>query len=78
LNETDAALDVWQHVVQNHSYPRAKVQLGELYLAMGKPDLAKAQFREVIDDDVHAPSFQRKRDRVWIKRAWAGLKNMPK
>lgn len=76
LNETDAALDIWQHVVQNHSYPRAKVQLGEIYLAKGKPDLAKAQFAEVVDDDIHAPSFQRKRDRVWIKRARAALRNL--
>ncbi len=78
LNETDAALDIWQHVVQNHSYPRAKVQLGGLYVAKGKPDLAKAQFTEVIEDDVHAPGFQRKRDRVWIRRARTGLKNLPK
>ena len=37
LNETDAALGIWQHVVENHSYPRAKVQLAELYIAKSKP-----------------------------------------
>ena len=74
LNETDAALNIWQHVVENHSYPRAKVQLAELYLARKQTDLARAQLNDVIGDDVigddvHAPTFQRKRDRVWIRRA---------
>jgi hypothetical protein len=69
LNETDAALQVWQHVVENHSYPRAKVQLAELYLARNQTEPARAQINEVINDDVHAPTFQRKRDRVWIWRA---------
>src|SRR5208282_2541068 len=40
LGETDNALLYWQHVTQNHSYPRAKVQLAELYLARNQPDLA--------------------------------------
>ena len=69
LKETDAALNIWLHVVEHHSYPRAKVQLAELYLARNQNDLAKAQVNEVIADDLHAPAFQRKRDRVWIRRA---------
>ena len=69
LNETDAALNVWQHVVEHHSYPRAKVQYAELCLAKNQKDLAKTQLNEVVADDAHAPAFQRKRDRVWIRRA---------
>jgi tetratricopeptide (TPR) repeat protein len=69
LAETDAAIATWQRVTDNHSYPRAKVQLAQLYAAKGQNDLARAEIREVIDDDPHAPGFQRKRDRVWIKRA---------
>jgi hypothetical protein len=69
LGETDNALLYWQHVTQNHSYPRAKVQLAELYLAKNQPDLARAQLRDVLSDDLHAPAFQRRRDRVWIWRA---------
>ena len=69
LGETDAAIAVWQRVVDNHSYPRAKVQLAELYLAKNQPDLARAEIKEVLDDDPHAPAFQRKRDRLWVKRA---------
>ena len=69
LGETDAALKIWQQVTENHSYPRAKVQLAEMYLARGQADLAREQLTEVLNDDVHAPSFQRKRDRVWIRRA---------
>ncbi len=69
LGETDNALLYWQHITQNHSYPRAKVQLAELYLAKQQNDLARAQLKDVVSDDVHAPAFQRKRDRMWISRA---------
>jgi hypothetical protein len=69
LGETDNALQYWQHITQNHSYPRAKVQLAELYLAKNQNDLARTQLKEVLSDDAHAPAFQRKRDRVWVRRA---------
>jgi tetratricopeptide (TPR) repeat protein len=69
LGETDAAIATWQRVTENHSYPRARVQLAELYLQQGQPELARAQVQEVLADDPHAPGFQRKRDRVWIRRA---------
>ena len=69
LGETDNALQYWLHITRNHSYPRAKVQLAELYLAKNQPDLARAQLKDVLSDDIHAPAFQRKRDRIWIRRA---------
>ena len=69
LGETDNALQYWQHITQNHSYPRAKVQLAELYAAKNRPDLARAELKDVLSDDPHAPAYQRKRDRVWIRRA---------
>jgi hypothetical protein len=69
LGETNAALNLWKQVTEGHSYPRAKVQLAELYLARSQPDLARAEVKEVVADDAHAPAFQRKRDRVWVRRA---------
>jgi hypothetical protein len=69
LGETDNALLYWKHITQNHSYPRAKVQLAELYMAKNQPDLARAELKDVLSDDIHAPAFQRKRDRVWVRRA---------
>ena len=69
LGETDAALKMWQQVTAEHSYPRAKVQLAGLYLAKNQPDLARAELKDVVADDAHAPAFQRKRDRVWVWRA---------
>lgn len=69
LGETENAILYWQRVTQTHSYPRAKVQLAELYAAKNQPDLARAELKDVLSDDVHAPAFQRKRDRVWIRRA---------
>lgn len=69
LGETDNALLYWQHITQNHSYPRAKVQLAELYLAQNQPGPARKELQEVVADDAHAPAFQRRRDRVWVWRA---------
>ena len=69
LDQKEAALTIWKQVTENHSYPRAKVQLAELHLAGNQPELARSELREVLDDDIHAPAFQRKRDRVWIRRA---------
>ena len=69
LGETDAALKMWQQVTAEHSYARAKVQLAELYLANKQPELARTELKDVVADDVHAPAFQRKRDRVWVWRA---------
>ena len=69
LGETGPALQMWQQVTAGHSYPRAKVQLAELYLAQNQPDLARPELKDVVADDVHAPTFQRKRDRVWVWRA---------
>jgi len=69
LGDTDAALKIWQAVTAEHSYARAKVQLAELYVAKNQTELARPELQDVISDDVHAPSFQRKRDRVWIRRA---------
>ena len=69
LGETEAALKIWQQVTEGHSYPRAKVQLAELYLAKNQPELARAELKDIVSDDQHAPAFQRKRDRVWVRRA---------
>jgi hypothetical protein len=69
LNETQNAVAVWEQVLQQHSYARARYQVAELHLATGKPELACRQIEELLADDVHAPGFQRKRDRVWVRRA---------
>lgn len=69
LGENDRAMDVWKRVLESNSYPRAKVQLAELYLKKQQPDLARAELSDVIYDDAHAPAFQRKRDKVWFRRA---------
>ncbi len=69
LGENEKAFNLWKQVVENHSYARAKVQLAEMYLARNQPDLALRELQEVISDDAHAPTFQRRRDRIWIKRA---------
>jgi len=76
LGEIDAAFKIWLQVTENHSYPRAKVQLAELYLARNQSDLARSQLNEVVSDDAHAPDFQRRRDRVWVRRAKSLLRKL--
>ncbi|TAL07024.1 MAG: tetratricopeptide repeat protein [Verrucomicrobia bacterium] len=77
LGETDNAVLYWEHITQNHSYPRAKVQLAELYLAKNQPEKARAELHDVLADDPHTPAFQRKRDRVWVSRAKTLLGKLP-
>ena len=69
VGQTDCAISVWERVIDQHSYARARVQLAELYLGKGEHDEARAQIEEVLADDIHTPAFQRKRDRVWVRRA---------
>jgi tetratricopeptide (TPR) repeat protein len=69
LGENDKAFDLWKQVVEHHSYARAKVQLAEIYIARNQPNLALTELLEVVSDDAHAPTFQRRRDRVWIRKA---------
>jgi tetratricopeptide (TPR) repeat protein len=78
LGETDSALQMWRQVTAEHSYARAKVQLAGLYLAKNQPDLARTELKDVVADDVHAPAFQRKRDRVWVWRAKSLMRKLPK
>jgi hypothetical protein len=78
VGETDNAIKSWEYVVAHNSYPRAKVQLAELYLATNQPELARAQLKDILTDDPHAPAYQRRRDRVWVSRAKSLLRKLPK
>ena len=69
LGQPDAAMATWRQVLEHHAYARARVQLAELYLASNQPEPARAEVNEVLADDVHAPAFQRKREKVWVRRA---------
>jgi tetratricopeptide (TPR) repeat protein len=76
LGDKAGALAIWQQVTGRHSYPRAKVQLAELYLANQQPDLARDELKVVVADDDHAPAFQRARDRFWVRRARRVLRGL--
>jgi Tfp pilus assembly protein PilF len=69
MGNVDGAIEVWKEVLKDHSYARARVQLGELYLAKNEKSLAETELNGAIYDDRHAPAFQRKRDRIWIRKA---------
>ena len=69
LGDKDKAAQAWQRVVENYSYSRARVNLAELHLAAGQNDRAIARLQEVLADDAHAPDFERRQERFWVKRA---------
>src|SRR5256886_8995204 len=69
LGETDGAIATWKRVLEDHSYARARVQLAELYLQKQELTAARTELKEVVADDAHAPAFQRRRERVWVRRA---------
>ncbi len=73
LGETAAAIADWRKVLENNSYARARVQLAELLATAGDVAGAREQAQETIADDVHAPAFQRSRDKMWVRRAGALL-----
>ena len=77
LGEAESAFTVWKRVVEAHAYARAKVQFAELCVKFNQPEQARTQLTEVIKDDLHAPIFQRRRDRVWVSRAKRALRQLP-
>jgi hypothetical protein len=70
------ALAVWQRVLAQHTYARARVQYAELLLNQNQRETARATLQEVVADDAHAPAFQRRRERVWVQRASALLRRV--
>lgn len=69
LGQKSEAGEVWRRVNEQHSYPRARVQWAELLIEEGKKKEAAGLLNEVLMEDPHAPAFQRKRDKVWVRRA---------
>ena len=71
LGRADEALEVWRWVNHEHSYARARVQWAELLISKSRGAEAKPILDEVIVEEAHAPVFQQKRERVWVRRARA-------
>lgn len=76
LGEKDSALLSWRRVLGSHGYARAKVQFAELLLERGEKGDAQRELREVIEDDQHAPRFQRQREKIWVRRAESLLRRL--
>ncbi|MDR2844615.1 MAG: tetratricopeptide repeat protein [Puniceicoccales bacterium] len=66
LNEARA---IWERVIENNTYARARVQLAELLAKESRKNEAITLLDETIADAAHTPAFQRKRERIWVRRA---------
>jgi hypothetical protein len=78
LGQKERAITVFEHVTEQHSYARARVQLAELYLEAGRHENARKQIDEVLADARHAPAFQRRRERTWVRKARGLLSRVAK
>lgn len=76
LGDEAAAYRMWEYVLTQHSYARAKVQFAELLLKRGEIERARGELDEVVSDDEFAPKFQRQREKVWVTRARTLLKGL--
>jgi hypothetical protein len=76
LGRAEEALTTWRRVLEQHTYARARVQMAELLATLGQTEAARKEAREVLADEAHTPEFQRRRDRVWIRRARALLRKL--
>ena len=76
LGESERALSLWKQVTENHAYPRARVQYAEMLIARNELEAARGVLTDIIEDDPHAPAHQRKRDRVWTRKARSLLKKI--
>lgn len=76
VGRIEEALAAWRQVLTEHTYARARVQLAELLARQGDREAARKEVREVLADEAHTPEFQRRRDRVWIRRAKALLRQL--
>lgn len=71
IGEKEKSIAVWRGINEQHSYTRARVQLAELLIERKEMKDASQLIREVMVEDPHVPTFQRRRDRVWMRRAKA-------
>lgn len=69
LGRKSDAADMFRKVLELHTYARARVQLAELLAEAGEKGAALKEADEVIVDVNHAPSYQRSKDRIWVRRA---------
>jgi len=74
--EVEAALAAWQSVLEQHSYARARYQYAELLAGTGQVDQARATLDEMLVDEAHTVAFERKRDKIWTRKAKALRKSL--
>lgn len=76
LGRKDEALAAWKQVLEHHTYARARVQLAQLYLDRGEKELARKELTDLLADEAHSATFQRKKDKPWVHQAKTLLKQV--
>ena len=81
LNETAAAIRIWERAMEHNSYAQPRVRLAELYLQSGEPekkDRARLLVEDVLREETLTPAFQQKQEAEWTRRARKVLNSMAK
>lgn len=78
LGDADGALAIWEQVVAQHSYARARTQLAELLATKGQTERVRKLAEEVLFEDKHAPRYQQQAEKPWVKRAQKLLNRLGK
>ena len=76
LGQKDAAIETWKSVLEHHSYARARVQLAQLHAERGEKEAARKELADFLADEAHGVAFQKNRDKPWIKKAKALLRQL--
>ena len=76
--QKDRALATWRQALGLYSYSRARVQFAELLAERKEYAEARKILDEEISDEPFEPGYQRKKEKVWIRRARALLRTLPK
>jgi hypothetical protein len=71
------AIQVWRKVLVHYQYDRARVQLAELLQEAGEIAEATKLVESVVEDADHGTPFERRRNKIWVRRAKALRRRLP-
>ena len=63
------ACNLYAYFLRKHSYTEVQLEYAHALLQSGKTDEGRKALEELIRDSEHAPKYQRKRDRQWVREA---------
>ncbi|MDX1951234.1 MAG: tetratricopeptide repeat protein [Verrucomicrobiota bacterium] len=76
LGNPNGAMQAWEQVLKDQTYAKARYSLAELYSQANRKDEAISLLNELIADEAHNASFQKRNDKAWVSKARSLLKKL--